>query len=85
MHDLLGLEYINTTMCHYLKTETEFSMLHPVLLLPLISEKTRCFTPSICRAERGVCVYVCVCIKEEKKKDMRGLLIALFKCHFTAG
>lgn len=74
MHDLLGLEYINTIMCHYLKTEAreaqEFSMLHPILLLPLISEKTRCFTPSICCAERGACVYVCVCIKEEKRKKI---------------
>lgn len=76
MHDLSGLEYINTIVCHYLKTEAreaeEFSKLHPVLLLPLISEKTRCFTPSICCAERGVCVFFCACVykrREEKRYE----------------
>lgn len=78
MHDLLGLGYINSTMCHFLKTKSgeakEFYMLHSNLFLTLISEKkTRCFTPSACCAKRdALCVYVCVHIREEKEKDMRG-------------
>lgn len=85
MYDLLGLEYINTSMCHYLKREVseaeECSMLHSVLSS---QKKTRCFTPSICCKKLHVFMCVRTYKRRKEKRYERTCLIALFKCHFTA-
>lgn len=70
MHDLLGLEYINTIMCHYLSTEAreaeDFSVLQPVFFLPLISEKNKMFHPlnPLCGKR-----CVCLCVRAHKGRE----------------
>lgn len=86
MHDLLGLEYINTIMC----LKPEKLKIFPCDIpssFSLSSPKKQDVSPPQSVVWKEVRVFMCACvrIKEEKKEDMRGLLIALFKCHFTAG
>ncbi len=90
MHDLLGLEYINSTMCHYMKTEggeaEEFPMLHYILFSLSSQEKNTMFHSISLFCEKR-CVRLCVRAykRREGRRYERTCLIALFKCHFTAG
>ncbi len=65
MHDLLGLEYINSTMCHYLKTEggeaEEFSCYIPSFFSLSSQEKNKMFHSLSLLCEKR-CMHLCVCV-----------------------
>ncbi len=66
MHDLLGLEYINSTMCHYMKTEggeaEEFPMLHYIFFLTLISGKKHNVSLHQSVLWKEVRAFMCACV-----------------------
>lgn len=90
MHDLLGLEYINSTMCHYLKLKGEKLKNFPCYIpsfFSLISGKKQDVSLPQSVVWKEVHAFMCVCAykRREGRRYERNCLIALFKCHFTAG
>ncbi len=66
MHDLLGLEYINSTMCHYMKTEggeaEEFPMLHYILFSLSSQEKKHDVSLHQSVLWKEVRAFMCACV-----------------------